>query len=438
LVKIIVVNHTLPNIRGFTSILFKKLIPILQEKIEVDLVWIIHSNINTSEYKCDKNEKIIKMNNYDNAFDILKKEKPDLIYIIPGISIPDYAFSLAAKSLKIFRIGSEIAIPFFTTKNKTGILSQINRRNRNNQPNKIQNFFANYKFLINTQRKTGWNYFKIFLDLCSIFLIFFPITRYGSSDYLQESSTKFQLDLHFVESEQSARILMNLGFEESKIMITGSVTYDEIFKYSNIQKKEDGIKQKYKILVLTTTILEIGIKAIEKRNLFISEVINKLIKIKDNNEISIKIHPTHENLKEYRKIIDEIDPEIPIYQKESLEKLIYETDLIITPVTGSSTITGLIARKQIIIWNVFDVKNDVLIDNYLAIECKDPNKLLDLIKNAKKKKYSNKKIDKFISEYLFKVDGKATERIANKILKVFENKQTMFKSVNEDNKRNEE
>ena len=437
MVKIIVVHHTLPNIRGFTTILFKNLIPILQEKIEVNLVWIIHSNINISEYKCDKNEKIIKMNDYDNAFDILKKEKPDLIYIIPGISVPDYAFSLAAKSLKIFRIGSEIAMPLFSKGTKMGILSQINIK-RDNQLNKIQNFFVKHKFLINTQRKIGWNYFKIFLDLCSIFFIYLPITRLGASEYMQESSTKFQLDLHFAESEQSANVLTDLGFEESKIMITGSATYDKIFKGNNIQRKEDVTKQKYKILVLTTTIVEAGRKTIERRNLFISEVIKKLIKIKDNNEISIKIHPTHENLKEYRKIIDEIDPEIPIFQKESLEKLIHETDLIITPVSSSSAITGLIARKQIIIWNVFDVKNDVLIDNDLAIECKDPNKLLELIENAKKRKYSNEKIDKFISRYLFKVDGKSTERIANAILKIFENKQTMFKSVNEGDERNDE
>ena len=216
MVKIIVVHHTLPNIRGFTTLLFKNLIPMLQEKIEVNLVWVIHSNIDISEYKCDKNEKIIKMNDYDNAFDILKKEKPDLIYTRIGISIPDYAFSLAAKSLKIFRVGSEIAIPLYTTKNKTGILSQISNKNRDDQPNKIQNFFANYKFLINTQRKTGWNYFKIFLDLCSIFLIYSPI-RLRAPEYMQrESSTKFQLDLHFVESEQSVKVLRDLGFEESK------------------------------------------------------------------------------------------------------------------------------------------------------------------------------------------------------------------------------
>ena len=93
--------------------------------MEVEIVWVIHSNIDISEYKCDKNERIIKMNDYTNAFEILEKEKPDLIYIIAGINTPDYAFSIAAKSLKIFRIGSEIGNLFFTKRSKIGTLSQI-------------------------------------------------------------------------------------------------------------------------------------------------------------------------------------------------------------------------------------------------------------------------------------------------------------------------
>ncbi len=174
MIKIIVVHHTLPSVKGFTTTLFKNLMPILQEKIEVNLTWVIHSETKISEYKCEKYEKIIRMNEYNDAFEILEKEKPDLIYIIPGINVPDYAFSLAAKSLKIFRIGSELGNVLFTKKSKIGILSQIKNNKENNETNQIQKFFNNHRFLIKTQKRNKWNYFKIFFDLCSIFFMYFP------------------------------------------------------------------------------------------------------------------------------------------------------------------------------------------------------------------------------------------------------------------------
>ena len=113
MVKILIVNHTLPDKRGYTTVLFQNLLPILREKVEISLIWVISSNLDISGYECKQDEKIIKMSDYDNASEILKNEKPDMVYVIAGINAPDYAFSLAAKSLKIFRIGSELGIPFF-------------------------------------------------------------------------------------------------------------------------------------------------------------------------------------------------------------------------------------------------------------------------------------------------------------------------------------
>ena len=78
--KIIVVHHTLPNVRGWTTVLFNNIMPKLRKKMEVEIVWVIHSNAKISEYKCGINERIIKMNDYSNAFEILEKEKPDFIF----------------------------------------------------------------------------------------------------------------------------------------------------------------------------------------------------------------------------------------------------------------------------------------------------------------------------------------------------------------------
>ena len=156
----------------------------------------------------------------------------------------------------------------------------------------------------------------------------------------------------------------------------------------------------------------------QDRNLFISEIIKKLKQTKNENEVLIKIHPTHENLFEYKNIVDLVDPKIPIFQKENLNELIEQSDLIITSVSSTVAISALIMRKPIIIWNIFDVQNDILLENNLALECKNPNELPDLIDNAKKWNLPERKIEEFLSKYFFKTDGKASERIADEILHI--------------------
>ena len=131
--------------------------PIIRKKIEIELVWVIHSNTKISEYKCGINERIIKMNDYSNAFEILEKEKPDLIYIIPGINTPDYAFSIAAKSLKIFRIGGEMGNLLFTKRSKMGSLAQM-KTNRKDRSSQLQNFS---RFLFNISN-VFWIWSRIF------------------------------------------------------------------------------------------------------------------------------------------------------------------------------------------------------------------------------------------------------------------------------------
>jgi UDP-N-acetylglucosamine:LPS N-acetylglucosamine transferase len=381
-------------------------------------VWVISSNLDISEYECKKDEKIIKMSDYDDAFEILNNEKPDVIYVIPGINAPDYAFSLAAKLLKIFRIGSELGTPLFYKKNRLGIfalLGTIGQQEKNkNKNNQILGFFYKHKFLIKTQRKIGWSFFKILLDLFSLFFIYLPDTKYITGFF-----PKFELDLHFVENELVLKQLVSAGFDESKIRVVGNTNFDNFFKNEEKQNNEKNIRQKYRILILTNTVFgNSKKKTMQNRNLFILEIIKKIEQIKNKNEVLIKIHPTHESLFEYRNIVDLVDPKIPILQKENLNELIDQADLIITSVSSSVAISALIMRKPIIIWNIYDVKNDILLENNLALECKNPDEILNLIDNAKKWNLPERKIEEFLSKYCFKTDGKASERIANGILHI--------------------
>ncbi len=405
MIKIIVVYHNFPNVRGFTTVLFNNIMPILRKKMEIEIVWVIHSNTKISEYKCEKNERVIRMNDYSNAYEILEKEKPDLIYLIPGLNTPDYAFSIAAKSLKIFRIGGEMGNLLFTKRSKMGSLAQM-KTNKKDRTLQLQNFLSLNKFLINTQRKAGWNYFKIFRDFCSIFPMYF-----GSGP---EFSPKFELDMHFLDSEHTFKTCTNLGFEKSKLIVTGNPSFDEMFQSLKTYKNKNQ-KDKKNILILTALVYASSVKkALSQRNLFVQETINVIPK--DEFDVVVKIHPTYENLKDFTNIIGTNNSSVKVTQNTNLAELIQKADIIITPVSGTSAVCALIVRKPIIIWNVFNVENDALIQNELVLQCNDKKSILGQIRKAEKWLPTEEKIEQFMREFFYLTDGKASERIADGIL----------------------
>lgn len=416
ILKILVVNHTLPNVRGYTTVLFEKIAPILRKRIKVQLIWVIHTNLDISQYIPQEDEIIIKMNDFNDAYEILEKIKPDLIYIIPGISIPDYAFSLAAKHLRIFRIGGELGNVLFTKKSKIGILAQLSIKSdkMKNNSERFRIFIQKHLFLIKTERKIHWNVLKIFADLCSIFMMYFPL--FGSRP---DFSPKFELDLHLVESELTEKILTDLRFKKSKIFIAGNPSYDTSFQNTQKLKNIKINPNEIKILILTMTVFgENKESTLKRRDFFIKEIIKQINKSGKKISIIIKIHPTNENYLEYKNTIKSIDATLEIYQKGDLEKYLESADIIITPVTSTAIISTLIYRKPIIIWNIFEVEKDVLLENKLVIECKDEHDIMPAIEKALTFQPSIKKLENFFLQYFYKIDGKASERIADKIIEI--------------------
>ncbi|MEK6947081.1 MAG: UDP-N-acetylglucosamine 2-epimerase [Nanoarchaeota archaeon] len=416
ILKILVVNHTLPNVRGYTTVLFEKIVPILRKRINVELIWVIHTNLDISSYSPQENETIIRMNDFNDAYEILEKIKPDLIYIIPGISIPDYAFSLAAKYLHIFRIGGELGNGLFTKKNKIGILAQLSIKSHEGKNNseRFKIFIQKHFFLIKTQRKIHWNVLKIFADLCSIVMMYFPL--FGSRP---DFSPKFELDLHIVESELTEKTLTDLKFKKSKIFIAGNPNYDTSFQNAQKLKNIKINPNEIKILILTMTVFG-GNKeqTLKQRDFFIKEVINQVNKSGKRILITIKIHPTNENYFEYKNLIESTDSTLEIHQKGDVEKYIENSDVIITPATSTAIISALIYRKPLIIWNIFGVEEDVLLENKLVIECKDEHDIIPALEKAITFQPSTKKLEDFFTQYYYKTDGKASERIANKIMEI--------------------
>ena len=115
------------------------------------------------------------MSNFKNPVEIINQEKPDLVYAIPGISIPDYAFALAAKYLKIPVIGSEMDSNFLFIKNMRGMISTSNKLRQSDIAKKSNQFFKKHLFLIKTQLALRWNIFQIMKDIIFFAAVYFPI-----------------------------------------------------------------------------------------------------------------------------------------------------------------------------------------------------------------------------------------------------------------------
>ena len=400
--KILIVHHTMPDVPGFTTKMFDGVLPILKKYVSTQAIWVIHSEPNLV-VKAESDEKIIDMSDFKNAVEIINQEKPDLVYAIPGISIPDYAFALAAKYLKIPVMGSEIGNNLFVKKTR-GVI------NRSNNIEKSPRFFKKHLFLIRTQLALGWNIFQIMKDIIFFVAVYFPII-YKNPDYMP----KFELDRIFVQSNKTIQKLVALGFNKSKLVSTGDPSYDEFFQLLETSKKSNTQRNKKNILILTTILFgESRKNVLSQRRFFVEEIIKAIPR--NEFEIIIKIHPTLENLKDYTNIVEPINSSVNVTQTANLVELILNADIIITPVSGTSAVCALIARKPIIIWNVFNVENDALIQNELALPCKDQKMILEQIRKAETWLPNEEKIEQFTREYLHASDGKASERTAVEIV----------------------
>ena len=99
-----------------------------------------------------------------------------------------------------------------------------------------------------------------------------------------------------------------------------------------------------------------------------------------------------------------------------------DTDVVIGFKSNSSSlIYALIAKKPIILYDFFGGYSSWLLKEGLALELKDISELPQLIHRAVKSNPATKeKFDAFIEKYLYKADGRSSERLSNALFKLLE------------------
>lgn len=406
--------------------IFKKMVESLGTKIKVEPCWILCQPDKVSESMLSLN--VFDIHSYTDGVDVLEKNKPDLILVDSQVEPIQYAISLAAKNLGIPIIARPPLVNYFPT-NKVESSTSSKLRNflsstvpsddkTNEKVMRRGNFFMyKLRFFLQTKLALKENFFSAFFSTLS----------YWKQIGLSRSQLPVNplIDLHLLASKIQIPDYKKMGIQDTKLKLVGNIWLDRLFEkisHPGYEIKNDTIQ----ILIITTALFEHGFWNSNQRNDFLT----KLFTILGNNpkfKISLKIHPTSENLTYYQNLLESLDLSIPIFQSEDLWDLIPNNDVFIS--YGPSQALGDLAfsQKRTISVSVGEPLRGIpLVDEAISsgfiVECKHLDNLLNTITSIINS--SPKPNDEYLSErgkLFFNFDGKSAERSTNTILSFLNN-----------------
>ena len=162
----------------------------------------------------------------------------------------------------------------------------------------------------------------------------FPI-NYGSS-HLK----------HLLWSENYQKYLFQLGLNENNTTVVGSSRYDDLFQLQTKNKSN-------KILLLSTFLNNLwSVNGYDSTCLDIhKEIFFKICKIVDSivdKQLMIKLHPSMEIQYSIKSILNNINPNIPIYRTQELSNLLADSEVVICMDHSTSLLEAMILKKPTI------------------------------------------------------------------------------------------
>jgi hypothetical protein len=425
LVKILISHYALPEIKSFRTIIFEQILQFLKSQ-NVEIEWFIYMPDKIKpNIREDSKYKILDFHNYTNAVDLIREVKPDIIYASAYPIAPDIALKLAGKHFKIPVVAdvvNQVVVGNGARKMIKTNLLEIFQKSVSTDVDENQKKFMRrgrfwikkYLFLLKTQFAVKMNILKIIYDFFIIFS--------AHLTWKEINNPKFSVDYHFVEGNALVKKLINLGYDSSSLILTGNPVYDKVFqKLEHPQQPKKN--SKIQVLLLTHSLYEHGFWTRKQRDELITTLVTEISKHKDEMSLVVKIHPSSEILSDYEKLIKPIDSSIPIYQKEDMQEFLNNSDVVIVYSTSSGPIQALILKKPIIMVNL-DLPGDIMLERKIVTECTDPSKIISSIHQAiSSNPATEEKVNNFVSDYLFKTDGLAYERMGKAIIKIAENSQ---------------
>lgn len=423
--KILVPIHVMPDIKNVTTMFMEKVLLEIRKKSEVQITWLVYQPEKQTLFsEKSQDEKTIFIHNYKDGIDVLKKEKPDMVFANANWSFIEYALSSSAKFLnipvfsmfwsswyfgepvaKITRIKSLLVrffdktVPTDTDKNQ----KQFMRR--------AKFYLYKFLFLLKTHREMKLN------NINMIKLFFFMIAQILNDP---PYNPRFCNTLHFLEDEDLKKTLLQFGFNKTSLVVTGNPIFDTAFQKSqnNDMMINHSDKSIIRVLFAPTALYEHGIWTKNQKDFAVKQIISILTKEKNKISVIVKLHPSSSLFSEYQPLINSIDDSIPVYQNGDIQQFLDNADIVISFQSSTSEIFSMIAKKPIIICNFFGSKTDQFVENGIALECTNVSELLKIIYHFTSSELYEKNREKFIQKYMYKGDGLAGHRIANEILKL--------------------
>jgi hypothetical protein len=228
-------------------------------------------------------------------------------------------------------------------------------------------------------------------------------------------------------------LINNSSYDPDSLIVTGQPRYNNFNNIINSMDKELFIKKnnlKRPLIVWTTQAH--GLSEIEnKRNI---ECFSNLLKYNSNINLFIKPHPGETDLFTYRPLVKyqnvtlskdinlyELFQNVTLSKDINLYELLYACDLMITR-HSTTAMEAVALNKPVIILNLSGepdpveyVKEGVALGVYAE---KDLKPTIEKLLKDDSELAKNRKI--YIEKYLYKIDGKATERVVDLITQMVE------------------
>ena len=223
-------------------------------------------------------------------------------------------------------------------------------------------------------------------------------------------------DVKFVSGEYGKKILTNIcNYPKKIIKIIGNPAYDKIAKnLKNVKVKDKkffGVKKEEKLITFASG----GV-------LQDSEIIPEMIKAVDkigNAKLIIKAHPSA-NISLLNKVVDSVKSKnVKVMVDVNLYELFTASDLVIS-VCSAAVIEAMVLKKPVMLINVVKCYMPFVEMNgaYAVYQTEDIKKGITrgLTDEKLKKKLSSGRKN-FLKQYLYKLDGKSSERAVSEIMR---------------------
>jgi hypothetical protein len=418
-ITILIPTHVLPTSKTVVTIFFDNFLSVLKTKFDVKLIWLVYTpNKLKINQNFSNNEEILDIHDFSNAFELIEKIKPDLVYASPDWSFIDYAISSAschfdipvffmvhAKDYSVINKELFQNIKTNFTRFFESSISSTTEKNNKKIALRGRFFLFKYFFLLKTKIQLRESVFSTFFNLW-----FYILSGNNNSKFAPKT-------IQFLENEQLISPLINLGFSKSNLIVTGNPMYDSFFK--NL-KKSNEVNNPKKILFAPSTLYEHGFCSLKERNYAVQQIVKKINENQDKFELLVKIHPSTSSLSEHETIIHKINPNIPIFQKGGIDKYLDNVDIIISSQSSTAEVYALLAHKKIVICNFFSSEDDLFVKEGIAVSCNNPDNLISCLENSFNLNNYEIRRENFIKKFMYKLDGNSSKRILDILITVLE------------------